>query len=44
VFPQTTTDNKGRPIRDKDSTTCTAAIETAEEFALGLYTEAWRRG
>lgn len=44
VFTQTTTDKKGRPIRDEDSTTYTAAIETAEEFGLRLYTEAWRRG
>ena len=44
VFTQTTTDNKDRPIRDEDSTTYTAAIETAEEFGLRLYTEAWRRG
>ena len=44
VFTQTTTDNKGRPIRDEASTTYTAAIETAAEFGLRLYTEAWQRG
>ena len=44
VFTQTTTDKEGRPVRDEDSTTYTAAIETAEEFGLRLYTEAWRRG
>ena len=44
VFTQTTTDDQGRPIRDEDSTTYTAAIETAEQFGLRLYTEAWRRG
>jgi hypothetical protein len=44
VFTQTTTDQKGRPIRDEDSTTYVAAIEGAEEFGLRLYTEAWRRG
>jgi hypothetical protein len=44
VFTQTTTDSKGRPVRDEDSTTYAAAIETAEEFGLRLYTEAWRRG
>jgi len=44
VFTQTTTDQEGRPIRDENSTTYTAAIETAEEFGLRLYTEAWRRG
>ncbi|WP_321475465.1 ISKra4 family transposase [uncultured Paludibaculum sp.] len=44
VFTQTTTDEDGRPIRDPDSTSYVAAIETAEEFGLRLYTEAWRRG
>jgi hypothetical protein len=44
VFTQTTTDKEGRPIRDEDSTTYTAAIEPAEQFGLRLYTEAWRRG
>ena len=44
VFTQTTTDEDGRPVRDEDSTTYVAAIETAEEFGLRLYTEAWRRG
>jgi len=44
VFTQTTTNPEGRPVRDQDSTTYTAAIETAEEFGLRLYTEAWRRG
>ncbi|MCJ7787647.1 MAG: ISKra4 family transposase [Methyloceanibacter sp.] len=44
VFTQTTTDEKGRPVRDEDSTSYVAAIETAEEFGLRLYTEAWRRG
>ena len=44
VFTQTTTDQDGRPVRDEDSTTYTAAIETAEQFGLRLYTEAWRRG
>lgn len=44
VFTQTTTDEQGRPVRDEDSTTYTAAIESAEEFGLRLYTEAWRRG
>jgi hypothetical protein len=44
VFTQTTTNQAGRPVRDEDSTTYTAAIETAEEFGLRLYTEAWRRG
>jgi len=44
VFTQTTTDERGRPVRDEDSTTYTAAIETAEEFGLRIYTEAWRQG
>ena len=44
VFTQTSTDPQGRPVRDPDSTTYVGAIETAEEFGLRLYTEAWRRG
>ncbi len=44
VFTQTTTDQEGRPVQDPDSTTYVAAIQSAEEFGLRLYTEAWRRG
>ena len=44
VFTQTTCDEEGRPVRDPDSTTYVAAIETAEQFGLRLYTEAWRHG
>jgi hypothetical protein len=44
VFTQTATDKEGRPVRDENSTSYVAAIETAEEFGLRLYTEAWRRG
>jgi hypothetical protein len=44
VFTQTTTDENGRPVRDEQSTSYVAAIETAENFGLRLYTEAWRRG
>ena len=44
VFTQTRVDDDGRPMRDPESTTYTGAIETAEEFGLRLYTEAWRRG
>ena len=44
VFTQTTSDERGRPVRDPDSTTYTGAIETAEEFGLRLYHEAWQRG
>lgn len=44
VFTQSSTDNKGRPVRDEDSTTYVGAIENAEAFGLRLYNEAWRRG
>lgn len=44
VFTQTTVDQEGWPLRDPDSTTYVGAIETAEEFGLRIYTEAWRRG
>jgi hypothetical protein len=44
VFTQTTLDPDGRPVRDHESTSYVAAIETAEQFGLRLYTEAWRRG
>lgn len=44
VFTQTTTDTKGRPVRDENSTSYVGAIESAEQFGLRLYTEAWRRG
>ena len=44
VFTQTTTDAGGRPVRDEDSTSYVGAIESAEQFGLRLYTEAWRRG
>ncbi len=44
VFTQTAWDQKGYPIRDPDSTTYAAAIETAEEFGPRIYWEAWRRG
>ena len=44
VFTQTSSDDEGRPQRDENSTTYTAAIEGAEAFGLRLYTEAWRRG
>ncbi|MGH9696970.1 MAG: UPF0236 family transposase-like protein, partial [Bryobacteraceae bacterium] len=44
VFTQTATDAEGRPVRDEDSTSYTGAIESAEQFGLRLYTEAWRRG
>jgi hypothetical protein len=44
VFTQTRTDKAGWPVRDEDSTSYVAAIETAEQFGLRLYSEAWRRG
>jgi len=44
VFTQTGWDEEGFPIRDPDSTTYVAAIETAEEFGRRLYLEAWNRG
>lgn len=44
VFTQTETDEEGRPVRDDDSTTYTGAIETAEQFGLRIYREAWDRG
>jgi hypothetical protein len=44
VFTQTHTDAEGRPVRDDESTSYVGAIETAEEFGLRIYTEAWRRG
>jgi hypothetical protein len=37
-------DENGRPVRDPESTSYVAAIETAEQFGLRLYTEAWRLG
>jgi len=44
VFTQTTWDSEGYAIRDPDSTTYVAAIETSEEFGKRLYLEAWKRG
>jgi len=44
VFTQTKCDDKGRALRDPDSTTYVGAIETAEEFGKRLYLEAWKRG
>ena len=44
VFTQTRTDVEGRPVRDEDSTSYVGAIESAEEFGLRIYTEAWHRG
>ena len=44
VFTQSTRDEQGRPIRDEDSTSYTAAIEEAAAFGRRIYSEAWRRG
>ena len=44
VFTQTTWDEEGNAIRDPDSTTYTAAIETAEEFGNRIDADAWKRG
>jgi hypothetical protein len=44
VFTQTTWDKEGYAIRDPDSTTYVAAIETAGEFGPRIYLEGWNRG
>ena len=44
IFTQTSTNRDGRPVREEESTSYVGAIETAEQFGLRLYTEAWRRG
>ena len=44
VFTQTTTDRRGFPVRDPDSTSFVGAIESAEDFGWRIYGEAVRRG
>jgi Uncharacterised protein family (UPF0236) len=44
VFTQTSLDDEGFALRDPDSTTYVAAIETAEQFGQRIFTEAIRRG
>jgi hypothetical protein len=44
VFTQTATDEKGRPVRDPETTSFTGAIETADAFGERVYAEALRRG
>lgn len=44
VFTQTAVDEKGRPIRDNNSTTYIGVIETAGKFGDRLEAEAIRRG
>ncbi len=44
IFTQTTWDKEGYAVRDPDSTTYVAAIETAAEFGPRIYLECWNRG
>jgi len=44
VFTQTAVDEKGRPIRDPDSTTFVGKIESAEQFGERIFSEAVHRG
>ena len=44
IFTQTTTDNEGNPVRDKNSTSYFGAIESAEEFGGRVYANAVLRG
>jgi hypothetical protein len=44
IFTQHTRDEKGRPIRDHDSTTYVGSLEKAQDFALLLREEGTRRG
>jgi hypothetical protein len=44
VFTQHTRDEKGRPIRDHQSTTYVGGFDKAQDFALVLRQEAMRRG
>ena len=44
VFTQATQDEKGRPVRDPDSTSFVGAIETAEDFGGRIEAETIRRG
>ena len=44
VFTQTTTDEKGFPVRDPESTSFVGAIESSDEFGWRIYVEAVRRG
>jgi len=44
VFTQKSWDKEGYPIREPDSTTYVAAIESAREFGPRLYLEAYNRG
>ncbi len=44
VFTQTTVDDRGRPVRDDESTTFVGAIENSQDFGWRIYAEAVRRG
>jgi hypothetical protein len=44
VFTQTTTDEKGFPVRDPESTSFIGAIESSDKFGWRIYAEAVRRG
>ena len=44
IFTQTGTDQEGKPVRDKDSTSYVGSIEPIELFAKRLEAEAVRRG
>ena len=44
IFTQTEVNEKGEPIRDKNSTTYFGAIETSDTFSKRLYMEAVNRG
>ena len=44
VFTQHITDEKGRPVRDPDSTTYVASFQTAQDFGATIRQEALRRG
>ena len=44
VFTQTTTDEKGFPVRDPESTSFVGGIETSDDFGWRIYAEAVRRG
>ncbi|MCL2768424.1 MAG: ISKra4 family transposase [Synergistaceae bacterium] len=44
IFTQTGLNDKGEPVRDKNSTTYFGAIETSDEFGKRLYMEALQRG
>lgn len=44
IFTQSSTDDKGRPVRDEGSTTYFGSIECAEDFGKRMYAKATSRG